>query len=206
MAAGRLSCRARKGRGPGEESRPAAVAAQAIEAQPSSGQIKPKRGRGSRAEQLLGRRLGQPDGSSARRPACRAKRQRSDRRKRTATPPPNRSSSKHLARTLSARLRDASSKCSWRAAFASRIETSVRRPRSSPISSTREPKKRQRTWPCSRPSAGEQALPVPRPSNGGANSASREKAVQPETTAPITENAPCHTLSGMPRLANANDT
>ena len=39
MAAGRLSCLARNGRSPGEESRTAAVAAQAIEAQPSSGQI-----------------------------------------------------------------------------------------------------------------------------------------------------------------------
>jgi len=35
----RLSCLARNGRSPGEESLTAAVAAQAIEAQPSSGQI-----------------------------------------------------------------------------------------------------------------------------------------------------------------------
>ncbi len=39
MAAERLSCLARNGRSPGEESRTDAVAAQAIEAQPSSGQI-----------------------------------------------------------------------------------------------------------------------------------------------------------------------
>ena len=37
----RLSCLARNGRSPGEESLTAAVAAQAIEAQPSFGQIKP---------------------------------------------------------------------------------------------------------------------------------------------------------------------
>src|SRR5262245_50037191 len=41
MAAERLSCLARNGRSPGEESLTAAVAAQAIEAQPSFGQIKP---------------------------------------------------------------------------------------------------------------------------------------------------------------------
>jgi hypothetical protein len=39
MAALRLSCLARNGRSPGEESLTAAVAAQAIEAKPSSGQI-----------------------------------------------------------------------------------------------------------------------------------------------------------------------
>jgi hypothetical protein len=37
------------GESPGEESRPAAIAAQAIEAQPTSGQIKPSRGRAGRA-------------------------------------------------------------------------------------------------------------------------------------------------------------
>jgi hypothetical protein len=41
MAAERLSCLARNGRSPGEESLTAAVAAQAIEAEPSFGQIKP---------------------------------------------------------------------------------------------------------------------------------------------------------------------
>jgi hypothetical protein len=41
MAAERLSCLARNGRSPGEESLTAVVAAQAIEAQPSFGQIKP---------------------------------------------------------------------------------------------------------------------------------------------------------------------
>jgi hypothetical protein len=41
MAAARLSWLARNGRSPGEENRAAAVAAQAIEAQPSFGQIKP---------------------------------------------------------------------------------------------------------------------------------------------------------------------
>src|SRR5439155_3101636 len=41
MAAVRLSWLARNGRSPGEESLTAAVAAQAIEAQPSFGQIKP---------------------------------------------------------------------------------------------------------------------------------------------------------------------
>jgi len=37
----RVSCLARNGRSPGEESLTAAVAAQAVEAQPSFGQIKP---------------------------------------------------------------------------------------------------------------------------------------------------------------------
>jgi len=41
MAPVRLSCLARNGRSPGEESLTAVVAAQAIEAQPSLGQIKP---------------------------------------------------------------------------------------------------------------------------------------------------------------------
>src|SRR4051812_29339187 len=46
MAAERLPCLARNGRSPGEESRFDAVAAQAIEAQPVSGQIRPSRGKG----------------------------------------------------------------------------------------------------------------------------------------------------------------
>ena len=41
MAAERLSCLARNGRSPGEESLATAIAAQAIEAQPSFGQIEP---------------------------------------------------------------------------------------------------------------------------------------------------------------------
>ncbi len=45
----RLSCLARNGRSPGEESLTAAVAAQAIEAQTSFGQIKPSRGPVARA-------------------------------------------------------------------------------------------------------------------------------------------------------------
>src|SRR5262249_20244292 len=45
MAGVRLSCLARKGRSPGEESLTAAVAAQAIEAQTSFGQIKPSEAR-----------------------------------------------------------------------------------------------------------------------------------------------------------------
>src|SRR5260370_4227834 len=49
MAPVRLCCLARNGHSPGEESRSDAVAAQAIEAQPPSGQIKPKRGRVARA-------------------------------------------------------------------------------------------------------------------------------------------------------------
>src|SRR6266702_4397792 len=44
MAAVRLSCLARNGRSPGEESLTDAVAVQAIEAQPAFGQIKPMRG------------------------------------------------------------------------------------------------------------------------------------------------------------------
>jgi len=44
MAAVRLSCLARNGRSPGEESRSDGVAAQAIEAQPVFGQIRPSRG------------------------------------------------------------------------------------------------------------------------------------------------------------------
>jgi hypothetical protein len=40
----RLSCLARNGRSPGEESLAAAIAVQAIEAQPAFGQIKPMRG------------------------------------------------------------------------------------------------------------------------------------------------------------------
>src|SRR6266478_4685932 len=48
MAPVRLCCLARNGLSPGEESRSGAVAAQAIKAQPSFGQIKPKRGRVAR--------------------------------------------------------------------------------------------------------------------------------------------------------------
>jgi len=44
MAALRLSCLARNGQSPGEESLSAAIAVQAIEAQPALGQIRPMRG------------------------------------------------------------------------------------------------------------------------------------------------------------------
>jgi hypothetical protein len=55
MAAVRLSCLARNGQSPGEESLTAAVAVQAIEAQPAFGQIKPMRGKVlACAEQHLG--------------------------------------------------------------------------------------------------------------------------------------------------------
>src|SRR5882724_9947146 len=55
MAAVRLSCLARNGRSPGEESLTAAIAVQAIEAQPAFGQIKPMRGEVlACAEQHLG--------------------------------------------------------------------------------------------------------------------------------------------------------
>lgn len=51
----RLSCPARNGRSPGEESLTAAIAVQAIEAQPAFGQIKPMRGKVlACAEQHLG--------------------------------------------------------------------------------------------------------------------------------------------------------
>jgi hypothetical protein len=51
----RLSCLARNGRSPGEESLAAAIAVQAIEAQPPFGQIKPLRGKVlACAEQHLG--------------------------------------------------------------------------------------------------------------------------------------------------------
>src|SRR6266478_3147863 len=59
MAPVRLCCLARNGRSPGEESRSDAVAAQAIEARPPFGEIKPRRGRVVRApNSILGRRHG----------------------------------------------------------------------------------------------------------------------------------------------------
>src|SRR5579883_3434287 len=51
MPSGRLSCLARNGRSPGEESRGEGVAAQAIEAQPVCGQIHHNEACVSRAEQ-----------------------------------------------------------------------------------------------------------------------------------------------------------
>lgn len=101
MAAGRLSCLARNGRSPGEESRAAAVAAQAIEAQPSSGQISQGEAVGRAPNSILGRSRGQPEGSCARGPAHQAKRRRSWRRKRTASSQPNRSRAARLACLLS---------------------------------------------------------------------------------------------------------
>ena len=93
MAAGRLSCLARNGRSPGEESRTAAVAAQAIEAQPSSGQVSQGEAVGRAPNSILWRSRGQSEGSHARGPACRAKRRRPWRRKRAASSQPNRSQS-----------------------------------------------------------------------------------------------------------------
>ncbi len=77
MTGQRLSWLARNGRSPGEESLGAAVAAQAIEAQPSFGQIKPSEARADRGSaaipkektwrmspaqeaRLIGRRKGNP--------------------------------------------------------------------------------------------------------------------------------------------------
>ena len=85
----RLSCLARNGRSPGEESLSAAVAAQAIEAQPSFGQIKPWRGRWSRANSILGRRRGGHRMSCTRgRPLRRRKRNRGVEKGGTACPDP----------------------------------------------------------------------------------------------------------------------
>src|SRR5437867_1833925 len=84
MAPARLCCLARNGRSPGEESRSDAVVAQAIEAQPPSGQIKPKRGRVARAtpNSILGRRRGGRRVSSTRGAAWQAKGRKPWRRKR----------------------------------------------------------------------------------------------------------------------------
>jgi len=72
MAAVRLSCLARNGRSPGEESLADAVAAQAIEAQPSSGQISQREAVVARrtassektwlTEKVLHKRAGTPGG------------------------------------------------------------------------------------------------------------------------------------------------
>src|SRR6516162_1231896 len=75
MAAVRVSCLARNGQSPGEESLTAAVAAQAVEAQPSFGQIKPS--------EVAWRRSGSPEEKTWRilsephkRPAHRAKKRK----------------------------------------------------------------------------------------------------------------------------------
>lgn len=125
MATGRLSCFARNGRSPGEESRTGAVAARAIEAQPSSGQISQREAGGRAPNSILGRSRGQPEGACARSPAYRAKRRRPWRRIRAASSQPNRSNDSASRPHLSARPRDASSKGSWRAALSYRVEASV---------------------------------------------------------------------------------
>ena len=96
----RLSCLARNGRSPGEESLTAAIAAQAIEAQPAFGQIKPMRGQVlACAEQHFGdvpasdrltqeaprsRRRKRKPGVQKGRPTCR-RADRSQRRRRRRT-------------------------------------------------------------------------------------------------------------------------
>src|SRR5216683_4457586 len=62
MAAVRLSCLARNGRSPGEESLSDAVAAQAIEAQPSSGQISQREAVGPRRTASSGEDVADPEG------------------------------------------------------------------------------------------------------------------------------------------------
>ena len=62
MAALRLSCLARNGRSPGEESLSDAVAAQAIEAQPSSGQISQREVEGPRRTASSGEVVADPEG------------------------------------------------------------------------------------------------------------------------------------------------
>lgn len=62
MAALRLSCLARNGRSPGEESLSDAIAAQAIEAQPSSGQISQGEAVGPRRTASSGEDVADPEG------------------------------------------------------------------------------------------------------------------------------------------------
>jgi hypothetical protein len=104
----RLSCLARNGRSPGEESLTAAIAVQAIEAQPAFGQIKPMRGQVlACAEQHFGevpasdrptqealrsRRAKRNPGVQKGAPTCR----RADRIQRWRRDAPDRSRSKRL--------------------------------------------------------------------------------------------------------------
>ena len=62
MAAGRLSCLARNGRSPGEESLTDAIAAQAIEAKPSSSQISQGEAVGPRRTASSGEDVADPKG------------------------------------------------------------------------------------------------------------------------------------------------
>ena len=78
MVALRLSCLARNGRSPGEESLSDAVAAQAIEAQPSSGQISQREAVGPRRTASSGEDVADPEGpAQERRPTRREERSRS---------------------------------------------------------------------------------------------------------------------------------
>ena len=177
MAAGRLSCRARNGRSPGEESRTAAVAAQAIEAQPSSGQIKPKRGRGrapnSSSGEVLANLTGpaQEDRYTGRRDGGHSVEKR--RHRLTQLVGDNASSLYPVGSPKGRSIEVVMEGCVRPSRRGKRSP-----PRSSPTRSTRETQKHWRPWPCSRPSSGDQTLPVSRPSNGGTNSANGKKVVQ----------------------------
>jgi hypothetical protein len=101
MASVRLSCLARNGRSPGEESLSDAIAAQAIEAQPSSGQISQGEAVGPRRTASSGEDVADPDGPvQERRPTRRRARSRSV-GKGSLSPTPSRRQCHRAAETSS---------------------------------------------------------------------------------------------------------
>ena len=85
---------------PGEESRSAAVAAQAVEAQPAFGQIKPMRGRGARVRRTAFRRCGSERAVHTRSRAFQAKKRETWRAERRPSPDRSGQTSAHGPETI----------------------------------------------------------------------------------------------------------
>ena len=208
MAAVRLSCLARNGlKAQGKKVDPSAVAAQAIEAQPSFGQIKPWRGRVVRApNSILGRRRGGRRTSRTRGPAFQAKKRKPWRSERTISRPGNPCGRRAAA--------DGTCLCRPRGAAPTRaLKGRPWRSRSRGRASFTAPKSNRSTMRTAQPhpsrvapaNGNDAGPPAPRRSTyGGTNSDMRAQAVPPTRTAPTIAKASRQPSDGTPIWASPN--
>jgi hypothetical protein len=206
----RLSCLARNGRSPGEESLSDAVAAQAIEAQPSSGQISQREAVGPRRTASSGEDVADLEGPAQEsRHARRRERGRSVGKGRhpirrqpvqRQCPQPSRLRRRRdrgglveaVERGQGLSLPQARRPELHRAIFADLSDDEDGENHHPRRSCDRKP-----TAECAVPSTG------PCPADGGINSAMRAKAVRPTATAPAAAKTCCQSPAGTPMPASA---
>jgi hypothetical protein len=188
-------------KGQGKKVAPSAVAAQAIEAQPSFGQIRPLRGRVVRVpNSILGRRRGRRRISCTRGPAFQAKKRKPWRTERTLPGSDQAVQMPALPRErLSVGLEALASPIAARTAASPATRTSAQRTDSQPIDD-----EAQAHPSLVAPASGSDARPSATPPStcGGTNSDMRAQAVPPTRTAPTTAKASRQASDGTPICAS----